>query len=88
MDVNIWHNSFKQYDADNNGIIDFTEFLAFCMDLNSSDSEKAVTDLFLAAGAQGKKYVSLRNEKKKITLSNNYIIILWQKNGLFMPLNL
>ena len=27
------------------------------MDLNASESEKAVTDLFLAAGARGNKYV-------------------------------
>lgn len=44
-----------QYDKDKNGIIDFQEFLALCIDLNSSDSEKAVAKLFVAVDKNSDK---------------------------------
>merc|ERR1711935_377123 len=46
---------FDKYDADKNGIIDFKEFIALCMSLNDSDTEKAVAKLFSAVDKDGDK---------------------------------
>ena len=35
-----------QYDTDDNGLIDFKEFLALCIAINTSDTEKAIAQLF------------------------------------------
>ena len=61
---------FLQYDADKNGIIDFKEFIALCMSLNDSDTEKAVAKLFSAVDKDGDKYVTFNftNRSNKFNL--------------------
>lgn len=46
---------FDKYDVDKNGLIDFKEFIALCMSLNDSDTEKAVAKLFAAVDKDGDK---------------------------------
>ena len=42
-----------QYDADQNGEIDFKEFMAFCFELNAHEGQAEVANLFAAVDTDG-----------------------------------
>lgn len=50
---------FNKYDTDHNGILDFNEFVALCISLNSSsESEAAVAKLFQGIDKDGNRSLS------------------------------
>lgn len=58
---------FHKYDRDENGIIDFDEFLAMCIDLNkSNESEQAVAKLFSAVDQDKNRSLSHAELRKGI----------------------
>jgi centrin-3 len=59
---------FVKYDKDENGIIDFREFLAMCIDVNTKDTEQNLSKLFSAADQDGNRKLTHEELRAGIAL--------------------